>query len=129
MSDEDFIKGMEHAADLTKRGASAETIERLAAERRARMVPEPKVWHVNDPNCPPDAVYCGRPAPRLGLVGSPYANPYRVRGKRTRREAIELFCENVLPLLDVSALRGKHLKCWCAPQPCHCDAILRKANA
>ena len=96
------------------------------------MTDAPRVWHVNDPACPPDAVYCGRAAPSRGFAASPYANPFRVRGapqKRTRREAIELFCEKVLPLLDVSPLRGKHLKCWCAPAPCHCDAILRKANA
>ena len=94
----------------------------------------PKVWHVHDPACPPDAVYCGRANKRLGLAASPYANPFRIRsGKlkpnRTRREAIELFCEKVLPTLDVSALRGKDLKCWCAPEPCHCDAVLLKANA
>ncbi len=29
----------------------------------------------------------------------------------------------------MSRLRGKHLLCWCAPLRCHCDAILKKANA
>ena len=89
----------------------------------------PKVWHVHDPACPPDAVYCGRGNRRLGLAESPYANPFRIRGERTRREAIELFCEHTLPKLDLTPLRGKHLKCWCAPEPCHCDAIILKANA
>jgi len=36
-------------------------------------------------------------------------------------------CE-VLPNLDVSMLKGKDLVCWCAPERCHCDAILRKTN-
>ena len=25
-------------------------------------------------------------------------------------------------------LRGWHLACWCAPLPCHCDELLRRAN-
>jgi len=25
-------------------------------------------------------------------------------------------------------LKGKDLVCWCAPERCHCDAILRKAS-
>lgn len=34
----------------------------------------------------------------------------------------------VLPTLDVSALRGKDLICFCKPKRCHCDPILIKAN-
>lgn len=30
---------------------------------------------------------------------------------------------------DVTALRGKHLACWCPPdQPCHADVLLEIAN-
>lgn len=92
--------------------------------------PPPQVWHVNDPLCPPDAVYCGRAVRSRGFEASPYANPIRIRkGRTSRAESIRLFCEHVLPTLDLTPLRGKDLKCWCKPAACHCDPILIKANA
>lgn len=69
---------------------------------------------------PPGSVYCGR--------GSPWGNPFRVGIDGTRDEVCDRFEAEVLPTLDVSALRGKDLVCFCAPKRCHCDAILRKAN-
>jgi Domain of unknown function (DUF4326) len=42
---------------------------------------------------------------------------------------IERFRVEVLPDLDVTALRGKDVVCWCAPQGCHADLLLKKANA
>ena len=39
-----------------------------------------------------------------------------------------VFEREVLPTLDVTALRDKNLLCYCAPKRCHCDAIMRKAN-
>lgn len=29
---------------------------------------------------------------------------------------------------NVHTLRGKDLVCWCAPQPCHADILLERAN-
>jgi hypothetical protein len=29
---------------------------------------------------------------------------------------------------DVDELRGRDLVCWCAPEPCHGDVLLRLAN-
>lgn len=69
----------------------------------------------------PDAVYCGR--------GSPYGNPFIVGIHGTRDEVCDRFEREVLPTLDVSALRGKDLICFCKPRRCHCDPILTKANA
>lgn len=81
----------------------------------------PKVWNLRHRGYPKDAVYCGR--------GSPYGNPY-IGGKHGSRDTVcDKFERFVLPDLDVSALRGRHLLCWCAPLRCHCDAILKKANA
>lgn len=81
----------------------------------------PRVWNLRHKNHPKDAVYCGR--------GSPYGNPY-IAGEHGSRDTVcDKFEKHVLPDLDVSALRGKHLLCWCAPLRCHCDAILKKANA
>lgn len=47
----------------------------------------------------------------------------------TRDDVCDRFDAEQLPDMDVSALRGKDLICFCAPKRCHCDAILRKANA
>lgn len=46
----------------------------------------------------------------------------------TRDTVCDRFEQEILPKLDVRELKGKHLLCYCAPQRCHCDAILRKAN-
>lgn len=69
---------------------------------------------------PRGTVYCGR--------GSPYGNPFIAGQHGSRDHVCNRFEEEVLPDLDVSALTGKNLVCWCAPLRCHCDAILEKAN-
>ncbi len=75
----------------------------------------------NKHHCPPSgAVYIGR--------GSPYGNPFVVGRDGNRDEVCDKFEDIVLPTLDVSALRGKDLVCFCAPRRCHGDSILRKAN-
>jgi hypothetical protein len=80
----------------------------------------PRVLNKHRDAIPPTAVYCGR--------GSPYGNPFPITPTLTRRKAIEKFVREVLPTLDVSALRGKDLVCFCKPKACHCDHILEKAN-
>jgi hypothetical protein len=69
----------------------------------------------------PNSVYCGR--------GSPYGNPFIIGLHGDRDEVCNKFEEVVLPTLDVSDLIGKDLICFCAPQRCHCDSILKKANS
>ena len=74
---------------------------------------------------PADAVLCDR--------STPYGNQFRIgalwRGKpMTRDDVCNRFEAEVLPHLDVSALRGKDLLCHCAPKRCHCDSIIAKAN-
>lgn len=68
----------------------------------------------------PGSVYIGR--------GSPYGNPFKIGEHGTRDEVCDRFEREILPTLDVRALRGKDLVCFCAPLRCHGDAILRKAN-
>ena len=70
---------------------------------------------------PQGAVYVGR--------GSPWGNPFQIGRDGDRATVIERFRCEVLPALDVSALRGKALVCYCAPLPCHADLLLAKANA
>ena len=79
----------------------------------------PKVYNKHHGDAPKDAIYIGR--------GSPYGNPYTV-AEYEGGYAIEMFRKHVLPTLDVSALRGKHLICFCKPRACHGDLILEKAN-
>lgn len=83
----------------------------------------PRVWNLRDKKNPPPkgAVYIGR--------GTPWGNPY-IGGKHGSRETvIRKFAEHVLPDLDVSKLKGKHLVCWCDPLPCHGHLLLQKANS
>ena len=82
----------------------------------------PKVLNRHDFEVRPAwAVYCGR--------GSPWGNPFRIGVDGNRDHVCDLFEQEVLPGLDVSALRGKDLVCYCTPRRCHCDAILKKANS
>ena len=80
----------------------------------------PYVYNKHKDNVPAGAVYIGR--------GSPWGNPFKIGVHGTRDEVCDRFERDVLPALDVSSLRGKHLVCFCAPSRCHGDAILRKAN-
>jgi hypothetical protein len=80
----------------------------------------PKVYNKHKGDAPPGAVYVGR--------GSPWGNPFRIGVDGSRDFVIKRYAREVLPLLDVSALRGKDLVCFCAPKKCHADLILKKAN-
>jgi len=76
----------------------------------------PRVWnkHTNTP--PPGSVYVGR--------GSDWGNPYRIGFHGTREEVIELYRKNVLPMMNLEPLRGRHLVCFCKPAACHGDLLL-----
>lgn len=70
---------------------------------------------------PDNTVYVGR--------GSKWGNPCRIESENQRADAVAWFEAHVLPELDVSALRGKDLACWCRPdQVCHADSLLIAAN-
>lgn len=77
---------------------------------------------------PPGATYCGRANRKLGLPASPYHNPFRMRDEADRSYVCDQFEREVLPKLNVEALRGQDLICYCAPKRCHCDALLKAAN-
>lgn len=71
-------------------------------------------------------VYVGRAMPRFGLPGSKWGNPYRGDG------AIRLFEQRLRAtprlLAALPEVHGKVVGCWCAPNPCHGDVIVRLAN-
>lgn len=81
----------------------------------------PRLYNKHHRNAPRGAVYIGR--------GSPYGNPFVIGKDGTREEVIAKFECEVLPDLDVRALRGKDLLCYCFPKPCHGTPIMKKANA
>jgi hypothetical protein len=83
----------------------------------------PKVLNKYKDKIPKDAVYCGR--------GSKWGNPYIIGRDGTRIEVIELYSINVLPKFteeELEELRGRDLVCFCVPNPCHCDLLLKEAN-
>jgi hypothetical protein len=62
-----------------------------------------------------------------------WGNPY-IEGKHGDHAAViakhEAWLRTKPDLLrDLDELRGKDLACWCAPEPCHGDLLLRLANA
>lgn len=76
--------------------------------------------------------------PRAVLVDrtTPFGNPFRIGRDGGRREVIDKYERWIfqpeqknLRKRMILELRGKDLICWCAPQECHADIILKIANA
>lgn len=58
----------------------------------------------------------------------PWGNPFTWASSSPVDPAVRFACE-VLPLLDVTPLRGKNLACWCqVGRSCHGDVLLEAAN-
>lgn len=73
---------------------------------------------------PPGSVFIGRP--------SKWGNPFAIGRDGTRAEVIAKH-RAWLPtqphlMVALSDLRGRHLVCFCGPQPCHGDVLLELAN-
>ena len=70
-------------------------------------------------------VYIGR--------GSKWGNPYVIGKDGNRDEVIEkyrLYIERTPELLcAISELKGKNLVCFCKPQRCHGDILLKRVNS
>jgi predicted dehydrogenase len=89
-----------------------------------------KVWNKRDPARPRTteeggtAIYIGRP--------SRWGNPYTIGKDGTRLEVIEKYKNWFRSHRDIEALindlKGKDLVCWCAPNACHGDYLLKLAN-
>lgn len=91
----------------------------------------PKVLNVYKSGIPDNAVYIGRKSKFSS--SSKFHNPF-VIGKDGNREQVIQKYENYIlnnPELLESAiieLRGKDLVCFCSPQPCHGDILLKIVN-
>jgi hypothetical protein len=97
-----------------------------------------KVW-MEDPN----NVYIGRQGivfvptdsgkERCPKKASIWANPFKVSKKLSREESIELYEEHIRTRLlnepelleELFLLKGKNLGCWCKPEACHGDVLLK----
>jgi Domain of unknown function (DUF4326) len=83
----------------------------------------PKVYNIKNGDCPTNAVYIGR--------GSIWGNPFKIGVHGTREEVIQKFKDyykvSGLPN-HIYRLKGKDLKCYCAPEACHGDFLLEEAN-
>ncbi|MBA0128128.1 DUF4326 domain-containing protein [Haloechinothrix sp. YIM 98757] len=78
--------------------------------------------------------YVGHAGPRHSWPGSDFASPF-VKQARTDRAAAKRSYERWLDEQDelVRRLRsgelsGRALGCWCAPEPCHADALAERAG-
>jgi hypothetical protein len=87
---------------------------------------------VNVKSGEPYDVYIGRQNPRYKLKRSKWANPFKLGQDGTREEIMaryEAWIQTQPELLaDLPELRGKTLGCWCAPELCHGDILLRLAE-
>ncbi len=88
------------------------------------------------PSDMPNIVYCGRSNGQW--QGGPLANPF-VIGKDGNRDAViekyrrwmwgHIQAGDTAVLGALRALRGDSvLGCWCAPERCHCEVIIRAAD-
>lgn len=94
-------------------------------------------YAVRRPVIPPGAVYVGRAVARYGLRHSRWYNPFVVGRDGTQAECIAAHREWLMrgasfpskpeppPLEDLFELTGRDLYCWCAPDRCHADLLLR----
>jgi len=93
-------------------------------ERQQTGTTAPRVLNQKVDGRPPDAVYVGRP--------SRWGNPFKIGRDGDRDEVIRKYEAYLLGRPDLLAhlpdLRGKDLVCWCAPEACHADVLLRLAN-
>ena len=69
-------------------------------------------------------VYIGRP--------SKWGNPFVIGADGSRAEVISKYERMLMtsPTLQAALheLKGKDLVCWCSPQACHGDVLLKLAN-
>ena len=70
---------------------------------------------------------------RYPPVASNFANPFKIGKDGTREEVLKKYEsyitkkleEDPVLLLELKTLKGKNLGCWCHPDPCHGDILLK----
>ena len=78
-----------------------------------------------------EIVYCGRKNYQGGwkLQESIWGNPFKVKDFKSTEEAIDKYEEYIRnkPILlgSLNQLVGKKLACWCYPNPCHTQVLIK----
>lgn len=96
---------------------------------------------VNIKHCPdfnpsknPNDVYIGRyhRSERYGfMAASPWCNPFRIDEALgiTRDDVIAMYRDHILTspelVSSLHELKGKRLGCWCKPEACHGDVLIK----
>lgn len=77
----------------------------------------------------PYDVYIGRENKTFGLKASKWANPFVIGPDGSRGEVLAKYenwlLEHPELLNELSELDGKILGCWCHPQKCHGDILIK----
>lgn len=72
-------------------------------------------------------VYIGRSF--KGFTNEGWGNPYRVTSERPVEQVVRLYEEYIRGKPELMArlpeLVGKRLGCWCAPDPCHGNVLVK----
>jgi len=92
-----------------------------------------KEWSEDNNN-----IYIGRQGPvfinkkRFPSTASKWCNPYKVNKDNSNREEVltqyETYIKSKMTKEDFESLRGKTLGCWCKPNSCHGDVLVRIVN-
>ena len=103
-----------------------------------RTPEKPREYNLRDWMKEPNHVYIGRAGVvfidgrRFPERASPFANPFRVGKDGTRDEVIAKYegfiRQNSDLLKNIQGLRGKTLGCWCKPEACHGDVLVKIFN-
>ena len=69
---------------------------------------------------------------RFPKKSSPFANPFKIGKDGDREKVIQKYEEYIIEKLndpdlvkELINMKGKNLGCWCHPEPCHGDVLLR----
>lgn len=87
----------------------------------------------------PDNIYIGRGGivfidkQRFPKQSSEFANPFKIGKDGTRDEVLAKYEKYITEKLEkdnffqqrLVRLKGKNLGCWCHPEPCHGDILLK----
>ena len=98
------------------------------AELNKRKIKNFEAWNAKD-----NTIYIGRNMSFYvkGTSKSKWANPFSVK-KYGRKGCLEKYKEyitnNKILMNSLKELVGKELGCWCYPQPCHGDILLKLLN-
>ena len=89
--------------------------------------PDFATWNEN-----PNNVYIGRHVQYVdGTYSSKWRNPFSAK-QYGREECIKKYERHLITsglINNIHELRGKSLGCWCKPESCHGDILVKYANA